>query len=68
MTYGEKVRILRGKLILSQSEMADMLGVTFATVNRWENGKHEPSIKQKRAIRDLCIKYGIVENLNERNW
>jgi putative transcriptional regulator len=47
--------------------MADMLGVTFATVNRWENGKHEPSIKQKRAIRDLCIKYGIVENLNERN-
>jgi hypothetical protein len=22
---------------------------------------------QKRAIRDLCIKYGIVENLNERN-
>lgn len=64
MTYGERVRKLRDKLILSQSEMADMLGVTFATVNRWENGKHEPSIKQKRSIHYLCVKYGIEEQSN----
>jgi DNA-binding transcriptional regulator YiaG len=64
MTYGEKVHKLRDKLILSQSEMAAMLGVTFATVNRWENGKHEPSIKQKRAIHTLCVKYGIEEQIN----
>jgi DNA-binding transcriptional regulator YiaG len=62
MTYGDQVRKLRDKLILSQSEMAKMLGVTFATVNRWENGKHQPSIRQKRAIRDLCIKNGIIKN------
>jgi putative transcriptional regulator len=64
MTYGEKVKILRDKLLLSQTDMANLLGVTFATVNRWENGKHEPSLKQKRAIRALCQKNGVIEDTN----
>ena len=59
MTYGEKVKLLREKLLLSQTDMGHLLGVSFATVNRWENGKHEPGLKQKRCIRDLCRKNGI---------
>ena len=36
-----------------------MLNATFAAANRWGDGHHEPSIRQKRAIRDLCNKNGI---------
>lgn len=34
---------LRKKLGLTQAEMARRLGVSFVTVNRWENGHHAPS-------------------------
>jgi putative transcriptional regulator len=59
MAYAELVKELREALTLSQAEMAELLGVTFATVNRWENGHHEPTIKQRRAIKQLCQKNGV---------
>ena len=34
---------LRKKLGLTQVAFAEQLGVSFVTVNRWENGKSEPS-------------------------
>ena len=40
---GVEVRTLRKQLGLTQEEFAHEIGVTFATVNRWENGKSEPS-------------------------
>lgn len=40
MDYSKIVKQLRGKILLSQQEMAKELGVSFATVNRWENGHH----------------------------
>ena len=54
--YQKMVISLRNKLVLSQEEMAKKLGVSFASVNRWETGKHEPTIKVKRKIIDLCKK------------
>lgn len=56
MNYAEKLKEIRETLLLSQDELAKELGVTFATVNRWENGHHEPSLKGKKAIRDYCKK------------
>ena len=29
---------------LTQSEFADLLGVSYASVNRWENGQSQPSV------------------------
>lgn len=40
---GTEIRKLRKQLSLTQEEFAHEIGVTFATVNRWENGKSEPS-------------------------
>ena len=59
MTYSEQVRIIRQRLLITQTELAEMLGVTFASVNRWENGRHEPTTKQKRALKELCKKKKI---------
>lgn len=49
----------RNKLILAQEEFAKLLGVSFASVNRWEMGHHEPTIKLKRKIVVLCKKHKI---------
>ena len=59
MDYTACLKALREKLLISQTEMAEMLGASFATVNRLENGHHEPSLKTKRKIRDLCKKYKV---------
>lgn len=59
MDYTVCLKALREKLLISQTEMAEMLGVSFATVNRLERGHHEPSLKTKRKIRDLCKKYKV---------
>ena len=59
MDYQRLVKELRLKLILSQQEFADLLNVSFASINRWETGKHEPTIKIKRKIVQLCKENNI---------
>lgn len=54
MEYLKIIKNLRKKLVLSQQEFAVLLGVSFTSVNRWKNGKHEPTIKIKRKILNLC--------------
>ena len=53
--------MLRVKLIISQDELAKMLGVSFVSVNRWENGAYEPTMKVKRKLALLFKEYGIEE-------
>ena len=55
MKYASIVKQIRTKCKLSQSQLAEKLSVSFATVNRWEREKHEPSMRQRRKIRDFCL-------------
>jgi superfamily II DNA or RNA helicase/DNA-binding XRE family transcriptional regulator len=41
--YPARIKQFRGRLGLTQVELAARLGVSFATVNRWENGQTKPS-------------------------
>ena len=59
MNWSKIIRDLRNKMLLSQTELADLLGVSFASINRWENGHNEPTIKIKRKIKELCQKENI---------
>ncbi len=59
MTYSEKIKTARENLLMTQEDIAAELGVTPITVCRWETGKTEPSIKAKKAFRDLCERNGI---------
>lgn len=54
MDYQKLIKDLREKLILSQEDFAKLLGVSFSTVNRCETAKHDPTIKVKRKIIELC--------------
>jgi predicted ATPase/DNA-binding CsgD family transcriptional regulator/DNA-binding XRE family transcriptional regulator len=48
-----QLRLLRGRLGLSQEQLARRLGVSFATVNRWESGRTQPSARARRALAEL---------------
>lgn len=52
--YQKAVRELRDKLIMTQHEFAKMLGVSFASINRWESGANKPTTEAKRKIIALC--------------
>lgn len=54
---GQLIRELRLELGLTQEQFAAELGVVFPTVNRWENGRAQPSplaLKQvERMLQEL---------------
>ena len=47
------IRGLRTTLGLTQEQFAAKIGVTFSTVNRWENGKGKPSPLAMLRIQEL---------------
>ena len=51
---------IRNQLGISQEEFARLLDVSFATVNRWENGKCKPSRMAQKSINTFCEKNGIT--------
>lgn len=48
------IKSIRSHLNMSQTEFAELLGVTFATVNRWENGRAKPNKLAQTKIYDIC--------------
>jgi predicted ATPase/DNA-binding CsgD family transcriptional regulator/DNA-binding XRE family transcriptional regulator/Tfp pilus assembly protein PilF len=48
-----RLRYLRGTLGLSQEQLARRLGVSFASVNRWESGRTGPSARAAAALAEL---------------
>lgn len=59
MTYAKAIKKLRSKMLLTQMEFAKYLGVSFASINRWETGRFEPTMKIKRKIAPLFQEYKI---------
>ena len=55
------LRSIRAKLSLTQEQLADRLGVSFATVNRWEGGKSAPQRAALEAIQKLAEEAGAEE-------
>lgn len=48
------IKQIRTYLNISQTEFAEQLNVTFATVNRWENGRAMPNKLAQSKMYDLC--------------
>ena len=59
MTYAKAIKLLRQRMLVSQTELAELLGTTQVTVYRWENGMFDPSFKAKRKLKEYFIKYKI---------
>jgi len=52
------VRRLRERTGLTQEKFAAKLGVTFPTINRWENGRARPSPLAMQKIEELLRNMG----------
>ena len=64
MTFSETIKQIRQKHFLSQEAFAKELGVSFATVNRWESGKTKPTYKTMKLLDDYCKKNGIIFDIS----
>ena len=61
MNYPQKIKEYRDRVLITQTELAKILGVSYASVNRWETGKFEPTMKIKRQLKKLFDKAGMKE-------
>ena len=55
----ELLKKVRDNVNYSQVEMADELGVSFATINRWENGHVIPNKLAQEKIYEFCVKHSV---------
>jgi putative transcriptional regulator len=61
--YPGLLRIIRRQLGLSQEDLAHAIGVSFATVNRWENGQAKPSKLARAQLEIFCARMKEQGNL-----
>ena len=66
MKFSEKVKTVRMKLLLSQEALSKEIGVSFATINRWENGENEPQLIQQAKFNSFCEKHDSVFDDNKK--
>lgn len=64
--YADAILKLRAHFHMSQEKFAKFIGVSFTSVNRWENGIHEPTklakVKIMQLIEDNHVKVKEVNN------
>ena len=53
------LQTIRARLDLTQEQLAERLGVSFATVNRWEGGVTMPQKAARTAIASLAAEAGV---------
>lgn len=61
INYAELLKEYREKMFLSQRDFAEQLGISYVTVNRWETGKFDPTIKMKKKLYGLFKEAGLLE-------
>jgi len=54
--YPLLIKEIRRQLALSQEDLARELGVSYATVSRWENGQSKPSRLARVQFDAFCTK------------
>ena len=59
MNWAKNIKNLRDKMLVTQTELSTILGVSYVSINRWENDVHDPTMKVKRKLMELFKKYKI---------
>ena len=53
--YGQRIKTARRIAGLTQAELAELIGVSYASVNRWENGQSRPNNLAWQRVLDIEI-------------
>ncbi len=59
MPFPEQVRFVRMFLQLSQTELAEQIGISYATVSRWERENRTPQLAMLGKFYSFCMRNGI---------
>ena len=54
MDFPKEIKRIRQRSFLTQQEFANVIGVSFSTVNRWESGRSKPNLKAMKSINTFC--------------
>lgn len=54
---GEEIAAIRKQAEMTQRDFAKIMGVTNATINRWELSRRRPSYKMMERLNELAKKY-----------
>ena len=59
MTFADKVKHVRAKLLISQKELASSIGISVLTVSRWESQGLQPRFLTEKKFEAFCKSKGI---------
>ena len=59
MAFSDQVKSARMVLQLSQTELAERMGVSYATVSRWEREDRKPQLALLGKFYSFCLRNGI---------
>lgn len=68
MSFGSEIKKVRLSCFLNQKEFGQAIGVSFTTVNRWENEKAQPNIKAMKALKQFCTDHNCPYDPLEQSW
>lgn len=68
MPFSSEIKNFRLSCLMNQTEFGNALGVSFTTVNRWENGKASPNIKAMKALKRYCAEHDLPYEPLEKIW
>ncbi|MDR3349825.1 MAG: helix-turn-helix domain-containing protein [Acidaminococcales bacterium] len=63
MTIAEILKAMRNELSISQEMLARDLTVSFATLNRWENRRANPSRLAMSKLKEYAAKSGVSDTI-----
>ena len=68
MSFSSEIKNFRLSRLMNQTEFGTALGVSFTTVNRWENGKARHNIKAMKALKQYCVEHDLPYEPLEKCW
>ena len=68
MGLPKEIKRIRQRSFLTQQEFANVIGVAFSTVNRWESGRAKPNLKAMKSINTFCVDNNILYEVLEEAW
>ena len=59
LDFPEQVKTVRVLLQLTQTELAEQIGISYATVSRWERENRTPHLAMVGKFNSFCMRNGI---------
>lgn len=59
LSFPEQVKTVRVLLQLTQTDLAEQIGISYATVSRWERENRTPHLAMVGKFYSFCMRNGI---------